>query len=74
METTVNSIESHDRLIEIQKTVAILDTFYLKDRLNVLSTQIAQLEDADDSSKLESIEKEYNKLLSELSKVQIKKS
>ena len=74
METTVNTTESHDRLLEIKKAVAILDNFYLKDRLNFLSTKIAQLEDKDDQTELESIEKEYNKLLSELSKVQIKKS
>ena len=74
LDTTINQIESHDRLLEIQKTVSILDTFYLKDQLNNLSTQIAQLEDSEDSDKLESVEKEYNKLLSELSKVQIKKS
>jgi len=74
METTVNKIESHDRLLEIKKAVAILDNFYLKDRLNFLSAKIAQLEDKDDQTELESIEKEYNRLLSELSKVQIKKS
>ena len=74
METTVNTIESHDRLLEIKKAGAILDNFYLKDRLNFLSTKIAQLEDKDDQTELESIEREYNKLLSELSKVQIKKS
>jgi hypothetical protein len=36
LETTVNPIESHDRLLEIQKIVAILDSFYLKDRLNIV--------------------------------------
>ena len=74
MDTTVNSIESHDRLLEIQKTVSILNNFYLKDQLNFLSAKIAQLEDKDDQNELDSVEKEYNKLLSELSKVQIKKS
>ena len=74
LETTVNPIESRQRLLEIQKTVAILDTFYLKDKLNFLSSQIAQLENNGDEDKLAAVEKEYNKLLSELSKVQIKKS
>jgi DNA primase len=74
METTVNTTESHQRLLEIKKAVAILDNFYFKDRLNFLSSKIAQLEDKDDQNELESVEKEYNKLLSELSKVQIKKS
>ncbi len=74
METTVNTTESHQRLLEIKKAVAILDNFYFKDRLNFLSSKIAQLEDKDDQNELESVEREYNKLLSELSKVQIKKS
>ena len=74
METTVNTTESHQRLLEIKKAVAILDNFYFKDRLNFLSSKIAQLEDKDDQNELESVEKEYNKLHSELSKVQIKKS
>ncbi|MCW1949470.1 MAG: DNA primase [Candidatus Shapirobacteria bacterium] len=74
METTTNSIESHQRLLEIQKIVAILDSFYLKDRLNVVSSQIAQLESLGDDQQLAEAEKEYNRLLSELSKVQIKKS
>ncbi len=74
METTVNKIESHNRLLEIKKTVAILDNFYLKDRLNFFSAKIAQLEDSDNQIELVEVEREYNKLLSELSKVQIKKS
>lgn len=77
LETTVKSIESHDRLLEIKKIVAILDNFFLKDRLNFLSSKIAQLEDTDsqdNQTDLVEVEKEYNKLLSELSKVQIKKS
>jgi DNA primase len=74
METTTNSIESHQRLLEVQKTVAILDSFYLKDRLNIVSAQIAQLESLGNDQQLAEAEKEYNRLLSELSKVQIKKS
>jgi hypothetical protein len=74
METTTNSIESHQRLLEVQKAVAILDSFYLKDRLNFVSAQIAQLESLGDDQQLAEAEKEYNRLLSELSKVQIKKS
>ncbi len=74
LETTVNPIESKQRLLEIKKTVAILDNFYLKDRLNFLSAKIAQLENSDNQQKLSEVEKEYNQLLSELSKVQIQKS
>jgi DNA primase len=74
LETTVHPIESKQRLSEIKKTKAILDNFYLKDRLNFLSAKIAQLEEKDDQNELESLEKEYNKLLLELSKVQIQKS
>ncbi len=74
METTTNPIESHQRLLEVQKAVAIIDSFYLKDRLNFISAQIAQLESLGDDQQLAEAEKEYNRLLSELSKVQIKKS
>jgi len=74
METTTNPIESHQRLSEVQKIVAILDSFYLKDRLNFVSSQIAQLESLGNDQQLVEAEKEYNRLLSELSKVQIKKS
>ena len=74
LETTVNPIESHQRLLEVQKTVTILDTFYLKDRLNIVSSQIAQLESFGNDRQLAEAEKEYNRLISELSKVQIKKS
>ncbi len=77
LNTTVNIVESKQRLVEIKKTKSILDNFYLKDRLNLLSSKIAQLEENDDQNdqtELESLEKEYNKLLLELSKVQIQKS
>lgn len=74
METTTNPIESHQRLLEVQKIVTILDSFYLKDRLNIVSAQIAQLESLGNDQQLAEAEKEYNRLLSELSKVQIKKS
>jgi DNA primase len=77
LETTVHPTESKKRLSEIKKAVAILDNFYLKDRLNFLSAKIAQLEDSDNQDRqaeLAEAETEYNKLLSELSKVQIKKS
>ncbi len=74
METTTNPIESHQRLLEVQKAVAILDSFYLKDRLNFISAQIAQLESLGNDQQLAEAEKEYNRLLFELSKVQIKKS
>lgn len=74
METTTNPIESHQRLLEVQKAIAILDSFYLKDRLNFVSSQIAQLESLGNDQQLAEAEKEYNRLLSELSKVQIKKS
>ena len=74
LESTVNQMESKTRLLEIQKTVAQLDSIFLKDELNRVSHQIAKFENADQIEELEQAEKEYNKLLSELSKVQIKKS
>ncbi len=77
IETTTNYIESHQRLLEIKKVVSILDNFYLKDRLNFLSAKIAQLEDKDNpdnQTEIAEVEKEYNQILFQLSKVQIKKS
>jgi len=74
LETTVNPIDSHLRLLEIKKAVSILDSTYLKDKLNLLSAQIAKFENSGEEDKLIEVEREYNKLLSELSKVQIKKS
>lgn len=74
LDSTINQIESRQRLIEIKKTVNQLDSFFLKDRLNYLSRLISQLEKEDNQDKLAEVEKEYNKLLLELSKVQIKKS
>ncbi len=74
LDTTVNLLDSHTRLREVKKTVALLDGFYLKDRLNLLSTQIAQYEADANNHKLAQAESEYNQLLSQLSKVQVKKS
>lgn len=74
LESTVNPIESKTRLLEIQKTIDQLDSIFLKNELNRLSHQIAKFENDDQQLELEQAEKEYNKLLSELSKVQIKKT
>ena len=74
LESTANPIESKTRLLEIQKTVSQLDSIFLKDELNHLSTQISKFENNNQIDELEKAEKEYNKLLSQLSKVQIKKS
>ncbi|MFA5750306.1 MAG: DNA primase [Candidatus Shapirobacteria bacterium] len=74
LEATINPIESKTRLLEIQKTITQLDSIFLKDELNHLSHQIAKFEKDNQKEELEQAEKEYNKILSELSKVQIKKS
>ncbi len=74
LNTTVNPLESRTRLREVKKTVALLDNFYLKDRLNYLSLQIAKYESDPDNPKLTAAETEYNQLLSQLSQVQVKKS
>lgn len=65
-------IESHTRSLEIQKTIAKIKTFLIKEKMKALSLKIAQLEDSDDSKELEKTENEYNNLLKELSFVQIK--
>lgn len=74
LDATINQIQPHQRHIEIKKTITQLDMIFLKDRLNYLSHQITKLEDQVDQSKLIEAEKEYNKLLLDLSKVQIKKT
>ena len=74
LDATVSPTESHQRLVEIKKTITQLDTYFLKDRLNYLSHQISKLENQDNQPELIEVEKEYNKLLLDLSKVQIKKS
>jgi DNA primase len=74
LDTTVNSLESRTRLREVKKTVALLDNFYLKDRLKYLSLQIAKYESDPNNPKLAAAETEYNQLLSQLSRVQVKKS
>ena len=74
LDSTISQTESHQRLSEIKKTITQLDSIFLKDRLNFLSHQISQFEKQEKQVELVEAEKEYNKLLSELSKVQIKKS
>ena len=67
------TINSEDRLVEIKKVTAQMASVYIKDELTRLSSQIAQLESADDETGLVEIETEYCKLLGELSSLQIKK-
>ena len=74
LDATIDQTESHQRLVEIKKTISQLDSFFLKDRLNYLGHQITKLENQTDQTELIEAEKEYNRLLLELSKVQIKKS
>lgn len=74
LDATVSQTESHQRLVEIKKTITQLDSIFLKDRLNYLGHQITKLENQTDQSELIEAEKEYNNLLLDLSKVQIKKS
>jgi hypothetical protein len=74
LDSTINTTDSHLRLREIKKTVVQLDSIFIKDRLNYISHQISKLEDRENQTELVEAETEYNQLLSELSKVQIKKS
>jgi len=67
------TINSEDRLVEIKKVTAQMASVYIKDELTRLSSQIAQLESADDETGLIEIEAKYNQLLGELSSLQIKK-
>ena len=67
------NLESEDRLVEIKKVTNQIATVYLKDELTRLSSQIAQLESADDETGLIEVEAKYNQILSELSSLQIKK-
>ncbi len=74
LDATIDQTESHQRLVEIKKTINQLDSIFLKDKLNYLGHQITKLESQTDQTELIEAEKEYNRLLLELSKVQIKKS
>ena len=67
------TINSEDRLVEIKKVTAQMASVHIKDELTRLSSQIAQLESADDETGLVEIEAKYNQLLGELSLLQIKK-
>ena len=74
LDATIDQTESHQRLLEIKKTVNQLDSIFLKNKLNYLGHQIAKLENQVDQAELIEAEKEYNRILLDLSKVQIKKS
>jgi hypothetical protein len=63
-------IPSEVRSREIKKTVASLESLSLKDQINKMTQQIAQLEQTDQLDKLKSLEMEYNQLLVKLSRIQ----
>lgn len=66
-------IEPRHRSLEIQKTIAKIKTFLIKEKMKNLSLKIAQLEDEEnETDEFKKIESEYNYLLKELSAIQIK--
>ncbi|MFA5828732.1 MAG: DNA primase [Candidatus Shapirobacteria bacterium] len=67
------NFESGKKTREIKKTISQLNIIYLKDKLNNLSTVIANSENSDDEVDLKSIESEYNQLLAKLAAFQSQK-
>jgi len=67
------SFDSAKRSSEIKKTISQLNIIYLKDKLNDLSTVIANSENSDEGVDLKAIESEYNKLLAKLGTFQSQK-
>ena len=74
LSSTFLNLDSHHRLIEINKTINQILDIRLKEKLITLSSQIAQAENLNQTSLVESLEKEYNQTLTKLSKIQPKKS
>ena len=66
-------ILSEVRSREIKKTIASLETINLKDQINKMTQQIAQLEQTGQLDELKSLEMEYNQLLVKLSRIQSSK-
>lgn len=74
LEVTNNPIDSQTRMSEIQKTIDQIDNINIKEKLNLLNLQIAKLENEGLEDQLEAVEKEYNQLIHQLGRIQIKKS
>lgn len=74
LRSTELNLDSHGRLVEINKTINQILTITLKDQLNILSTKIAQAENSQSEELVTQLEKEYNQLLQKLSAVQSTKS
>jgi DNA primase len=66
-------ILSEVRSREIKKTIASLETINLKDQINKMTQQIAQLEQTGQLDELKSLEMEYNQLLVKHSRIQSSK-
>lgn len=67
-------IDSSKRLLEIKKIINQIKTIVIKEKISRLSLKIVQLEDEENEEELKICEQEYNRLLHELSSLQVKKA
>jgi len=74
LEVTNNPVDSQTRLLEIQKTIDQIDNINIKEKLNTLNLQIAKLENEGSEDELKVVEKEYNQLIHQLGRIQIKRN
>ena len=70
LNSTFLEIESKDRLMQINKNIAQLQTITLKEQLSDVSSRLARAENSDDEAAVLELEKEYNQLLTKLSLIQ----
>lgn len=74
LEATNNPLDSKVRFSEISKIIDQIDNINLKSQLNQISAQIARLENSSQNEEIDKLEKEYNLILSQLAKIQTRKS
>jgi len=74
LNNTLKEIDSYQRSREIRKIVNKLSDYNIKQKMNQLNHQIAQLEKNGSQQDLEKVEKEYNQLLQQLAKIQSTKN
>lgn len=72
--STYLNLDSHQRLIEIKKTISQILSLSFKQQLIDLSSQIARAEAINQETMVKTLEMEYNKVLTKLAKIQSAKS
>lgn len=74
LNATSEPMDPHRRMLEVKKIGIQIETINLKERLNLLSQQIALMEKNEQNEELNKVELEYNQILLKLSQIQTKKS